>query len=327
MMLYCDEVIMMTKDRQNLRKLKMKASRKVRTGEKLFQKGKERPQLEKVKPLLEKFKVNYRRDPEDKRDYKFETLKPELLEAKLSLPDSVDHTNEMSPVKNQGQLGSCVAFAVSAMKECQERKEHLEEIAKGKRGRPKIYDYSEAWIYWNAKKIDPWGIEDEGTSIRYAMQVLQKIGVPTEKGWPYKDVNSVDAVGEPEKWANLVARWALIDSYYRIDTLNGLKLALIDGPVPIGIPCFYEIFFVGSDGIVPYPANPDEIYGGHAICTVGFDNSKQLIKFKNSWGTGWGDKGYGYLSYKYVSDFLWDAWAAKDLAVTQDMLKGTRELV
>jgi C1A family cysteine protease len=209
------------------------------------------------------------------------------------------------------------------MKECQEKKEQDEELAKGKRGRKKIYDYSEAWVYWNAKKIDPWPNE-EGTSIRYAMKVLQKIGVPTEKGWPYKDVGDV---GEPAKWANMVARWALIESYYRIDTLNGLKVALVDGPVPIGVPCFYEIFFVGSNGLVPYPANPNEVYGGHAICTVGYDDSKQLIKFKNSWSKDWGENGYGYLPYKYINDFLWDAWAAKDLAVTRDMLKGAAELI
>ena len=320
-MMYNTKVVISTKARQLERRRKLTAAKRYKRG------TLEQIRSEKVEPLLSKFILNYKRDPEDTRDFKLETLKPQLTEQALTLPDVVDHTPDMSPVKDQGQLGSCVGFAVSAMKECQERKEHLEEIAKGKRGRPKIYDYSEAWVYWNAKQLDPWGIEDEGTSIRYAMKVLQKIGVPTEKGWPYKDVNDVTAIGEPKRWATLVARWALIESYYRVDTLNGLKLALIDGPVPIGVPCFYEIFFVDDSGIVPYPARPSEIYGGHAICAVGFDNNKQLIKFKNSWGRGWGENGYGYLPYRYVNDFLWDAWAAKDLAVTKDMLKGTRELV
>lgn len=276
-----------------------------------------------LRSLLSKFPLNYKRDPVDERDFKLKTFIPVTPEAKLMLPDKIDHTPDMSPIKDQGQLGSCVGFAVSAMKECQEKKEHDEEIAKGKKGRKKIYDYSESWVYWNAKKLDPWPGE-EGTSIRYAMKVLEKIGVPTEKGWPYKDVG---AIGEPEKWANLVARWALIESYYRIDTLTELKLALINGPVPIGVPCFYEIFFVGSNGIVPYPANPNQVYGGHAICAVGYDNTTQLVKFKNSWGKTWGENGYGYLPYKYVTDFLWDAWAAKDLKVSNDMLQGTVNLL
>jgi len=280
-------------------------------------------QSKRIDKLLSKFPLNYRRDPEDERDFLLTGGIKNLLEAESKLPERVDHTPGMSPVKDQGQLGSCVGFAVAAMKEWQEKHEHEEEVAKGKRGRPKVYDYSEAWLYWNSKKLDPWPNE-EGTSIRYAMKVLQKIGVPTEKGWPYK---SVGDVGKPKKWAGLVARWALIESYQRIDTLTGLKLALVNGPVPIGIPCFYEIFFVGSDGYVPYPADPDKIYGGHAVCAVSYNNRTQLIKFKNSWGKKWGANGYGFLPYKYIDDFLWDAWSSKDLSVTKDMLKGTMKLI
>lgn len=303
-MLYCNEIIVRNKKTRAMRPSRIMAKRK---------------------KLASRFILNYKRDPDDSRDYRFSSITSMLLES-APIESKVDHTQDMSPVKDQGNLGSCVAFAVAAMKECQEKKEHEEEIAKGKRGRPKIYNYSEAWLYWNSKQIDPWGVEDEGTSIRYAMKVLQKIGVPTEKGWPYKDINDVNGVGEPEKWSDLVARWALIDSYWRIYTLSELKVALNKGPVPIGVPCFYEIFFVDSDGIVPYPSNPDIIYGGHAICAVGYDDETELVKFKNSWGKSWGDKGYGYLSYQYIEDFLWDAWASKDLTVTKDMLKGSVEL-
>jgi len=282
----------------------------------------------RIDPMIEKLKsqfpLTYKRDPADERDFAFKTL---LMETPITAAAKVDHTKDMSPVKDQGQLGSCVGFAVAAMKEWQERKEHLEEIVKGKRGRPKVYDYSEAWIYWNSKKIDPWGVEEEGTSIRYAMKVLQKIGVPTEKGWPYKDVNNVDAIGDPKRWANLVARWAMIGSYWRLNNLTELKAALNVSPVPIGVACFLEIFYTGADGLIPYPSNPNDMYGGHAICAVGYDDTKQLVKFKNSWGRSWGENGYGYLPYSYINDFMWDAWASKDVAVTKEMLKGTRELV
>jgi C1A family cysteine protease len=232
----------------------------------------------------------------------------------------------MSPVKNQGGLGSCVGFAITAMKEFQEQMEHEREVAEGKvyTREQDNYDLSEAWVYWNCKKIDPWPNE-EGTSIRYAMQVLHKIGIPCEKAYPYSDQYK----GSPERWAKLIAKWGLIDSYWRCNNLNDLKVGLVNGPVVIGIPCFREIFSVGSNGIIPYPANPNEVYGGHAVCAVGYNDTKKLVKFKNSWDVSWGNNGYGYLPYKYIDDFLWDAWVAKDLSVTREIIKerGKDELV
>ncbi len=274
-----------------------------------------------VKKLIGKFPVNYKKDPGDDRDFLFTGSLQALLENN-TLPNEIDHTPMMSSIKNQGQLGSCVGFAVTAMKEWQEQQEHILEVDAGKRDTRKeeSYDLSEAWLYWKAKEIDAWPGE-EGTSIRYAMQVLNKIGVPTEKAWPYGDVN----FGKPKRWASLVARWSLIDSYWRVNTLEELKGALLNGPVPIGVPVFYE-FFYPKEGVISMPANTGALYGGHAICAVGYNDTTKLVKFKNSWGSSWGEDGYGYLTYDYIKEYLWDAWSCKDLSVTKEMLKGKREL-
>ena len=221
---------------------------------------------------------------------------------------------------------SCVAFAVSAMKEWQEAKEHKQEIKEGKTDhrKNKVYDYSEAWIYWNCKKIDQWP-DSEGTSIKAGFKVLNKIGVPCEDGWVYDD----EVKGEPKKWAHLVARWALAGSYYRLNTIEEMEMALYkQGPIVIGFACFEEIMNSKfKDGIIPYPANPNISYGGHAVCVTGFDSERQLFKIKNSWSKYWNLDGYGYLPYKYIKSFLWDAWTCDDIKVTREMLKGAKAVL
>ena len=262
------------------------------------------------------WRLTLEKDEKDKRDFK---LTESVLKVDAGAVRYIDWSKYMSPVKNQGRLGSCVGFAVAAMKEFQEYTEHMEEVKQGKKYKREQdqYDLSEAWIYWNSKKIDPWP-DSEGTSIRCAMRVLHKIGVPCEAGWEYDDRFK----GEPKSWAHLVAKWGLIDSYWRANGIDDLRLALANQPVVIGIACFEEIFRPNFEtGVVRYPANPNNLMGGHAICAVGYSDNMQLIKFKNSWGRDWGKKGYGFISYKYINDFMWDAWVAKDLNVTRKILK------
>lgn len=259
--------------------------------------------------------LNYKPDPLDTRDYKVSAITEQPLTTSLS----VDYTSEMSSVKDQGRKGSCVGFAVVSMKEWQEQKEHIDEILKGKKYKRKAkhYDLSEQWLYHKSKEIDSWP-NQEGTSFRFALKILQKEGVPPEKAWPYSD----RTLGSPKRWAKMIALWTMCGIYYRLDGIPQIEWTLDNiGPCVAGIGCYEEIFYVGDNGYVPYPANPEVLYGGHAICFVGYDSNKKLIKFKNSWGTNWGENGYGYLPYDYINDFCWDAWAVKDINVTKEMLK------
>ena len=277
-------------------------------------------EVKRVEPYLtEKYILNYKKDNVDERDHIPLKLNHEEILQETTNPSIIDYTEEMSPVKNQGSLGSCVGFAVVAMKEWQEQQEHLKELAEGKKykRRPKNYDLSEQWLYYKCKEIDCWPNE-EGTSIRFAMTTLNKIGVPCEKAWPY----NTKTTGKPKRWARLVARWSLGGEYTRLLTPEDIIKSLRNnGPVPIGVGVFYEMFYP-NNGMIKYPSDPNTCYGGHAICLVGWNPESKLFKFKNSWGDDWGQEGYGYLSYAYIRDFCWDAWEIKDLRVTKEMLKG-----
>jgi C1A family cysteine protease len=277
----------------------------------------------KVKKLVNQKRGSYRKAGHGKILKNVTVLEDVPTEIFYSAsPLKVDHSVNMSSVKNQGDRGTCVAFAAAALKEIQEKTEHEREIEEGKFGKSgKVYNYSEQWLYQNCKKID--GYNGEGTHPRAVMKVLNKIGVPTESAWPYTDAG-ID-VGKPKFWAELIARWAVIGSYWRVNSLMELKAALVDSPVIIGGPLFIE-WAMPVRGVIEYPADPSSRrYGAHAVCAVGYDDEKQQIKIKNSWSKYWGDRGYGYLPYRYIDDFNWGGWAARDISVTKEMLKGPGE--
>ena len=50
---------------------------------------------------------------------------------------------------------------------------------------------------------------------------------------------------------------------------------------------------------MPLPNEPS--IGGHAVVAVGYDDAKKRLIMRNSWGTGWGDRGYFYLPYEYIT--------------------------
>src|SRR3989339_381118 len=234
------------------------------------------------------------KDKFDDRDYLMRAYLPVV-----KLPAKVDYTPKVSPVRDQGDEGTCVGFAtVAGMKEYQELQDYK-----------KLVLLSPRFLYSECKKID--GIPGaEGTTIRAAMQVLESKGVCQEKYWPYFPHQRNKA----QEGAKTNAKKFSIMTYARILNLNELRLNLATkGPCVIGIEVFNGMMETGTTGIVPMPKKNESSLGGHAICPVGYDDKKQVIKFKNSWSEEWGQKGYGFLPYAYIERFMMDAWSSVDI--------------
>jgi C1A family cysteine protease len=51
---------------------------------------------------------------------------------------------------------------------------------------------------------------------------------------------------------------------------------------------------------VPNAQVTREATGGHAVLAVGYQDSDQTFIVRNSWGPGWGIKGYFTLAYPYL---------------------------
>lgn len=238
-------------------------------------------------------RLGCRRDRFDERDYLMRAYLPPV-----KLPKKVDYTGKMSPVRDQGDEGTCVGFATTAgMKEYQEKIDY-----------EKLVILSPRFLYNECKKID--GLPgEEGTTIRSAMKVLKKAGVCQEKFWPYKPHQQ----DKPKPGAVTNAVKFRVLTFARILNLAELKMNLAGkGPCVTGIEVFQGMMDTPT-GVVPMPKNRETPLGGHAICPVGYDDSRALIKFKNSWTADWGDQGYGYLPYAYMEKYMMDAWSTVDI--------------
>jgi len=239
-------------------------------------------------------------DLPDQRDHLFTVPKP-LAD---QLPASVDLRTKCPNVLDQGQLGSCTANALGNA--------HLFSQMKQPGGEDLLP--SRLFIYWNERNLEGSVDSDSGAQIRDGIKVLAKLGAPPENIWPYEIANFAT---KPTAKAYKVALSHQAVTYQRVtQSLPELKGALAVGfPVVFGFTVYesFESEAVAKSGVAPLPGPTERSVGGHAVMAVGYDDSKQVFHVMNSWGVGWGQKGFFTLPYAYLasSDLAADFWTLR----------------
>ena len=128
-----------------------------------------------------------------------------------------------------------------------------------------------------------------------------RIGAPAEELWPYDEAA---VLHEPSSTAYAAAKLDLVTSYARVpQLLENLQAALAEGfPIVFRISTFPSIDHTASTGYIPMPQPDERSDGGHCMLLVGYDNAPRRFLVRNSWGEGWGDRGYGTIDYDYVTN-------------------------
>ncbi len=222
------------------------------------------------------------------------------------LPKSVDLSPRFPVPGNQGAQASCVGWATAyAFKTYQEYQEHKWSIS------VPGHQFSPAYIYNQINQsLDCKG----GTTFVDALNLLRREGVSALDQFPYSD-RSCDA--QPDALTKQQARAFAIADWRRVNVQDDTEVKTnIASGFPVLIGMIVDEGFANLQSGRTYTAQVGRSLGGHAMVVVGYNDDRSAFKVINSWGTDWGDDGFGWISYSAFRQTVREGYVAQDIVVS-----------
>lgn len=245
-----------------------------------------------------KFQLGAMPSPKDDRDYTISSLG-----APMTFPDTfcLDYNGE---IKNQGEVGSCVAHSLSYTRE-------ITEMIQTKENKK----FSVGFIYANRGPLQ-W--QGEGMIPREALSQLRDYGDVLHDDFPqnliYPEASNLLNVNKDTLLTKAYPN--RISAYYLISSTEEVKTALLTlGSVTAMLPIYSSFWNISKDHpIAPIPStNSETLYGYHEITIIGWENNSTWITL-NSWGPEWGINGRFYIPFNFP---IREMWSISDQVIPQ----------
>jgi C1A family cysteine protease len=198
----------------------------------------------------------------------------------------------VTPVKDQGDCGTCVSFATVAA---------LETLLMINNGL--ALNLSEGDLHFCSSH----GANCDGWDPQPALDVLTSRGVCDEACAPYSVGNCTSCADR----ASRIVKIATQAHYSSGDTYR-VRLSSV-GPLVL---CFdvYDDFYYYAGGI--YSHVNGNLVGSHCVEVIGYSDVDRAWQCKNSWGTGWGERGFFRIAYGQcgIDDAAWEIRAPLTIA-------------
>lgn len=213
---------------------------------------------------------------------------------------SVDLREYFVGVDDQLTLNTSSAHACAALAQ------YFERRATGRLLQP-----SRLFLHQNAVRLAGTN-GDACVDLRTVLKAMVRCGAPPERYWPYE----VDRIGmAPEAFLYTFVEPYRSAHYMRLDgrdTSGSENLEMIKSFLAAGFPAAFGFPVPNSlsnEPDIPYRPTFDSPLGGQAVVAVGYDDrwlrgSRGALLVRSSWGSSWGDEGYGWLPYAYVEERL-----------------------
>jgi C1A family cysteine protease len=215
----------------------------------------------------------------------------------VQLPESISLKEYAGNIENQSNLGSCTANAITSGYEIIAKILYPEQFV----------ELSSLFVYYHSRLFSDELDIDGGSYIRDGLKSINNYGVCSQELWPYDITKFTD---QPYPRCYLDATKRKITSYSILYTNSEIKEVLVGKrPVVVSMEIFQGFPSITKEN--PYVPMPDTFtysLGYHAVLIIGYDDTTRQFLIKNSYGSDWGDNGYAYIPYNYITQHAIERW-------------------